>query len=93
MGNFTIECVGYNEEDGFVWSHEEQHQQLEIRCNDKIDNNSFTMEYYGDEGILIRILDLFAALKLDGAGVAHADDHGVAQLKAQLAEVLIAIGS
>ena len=53
MGNFTIECVGYNEEDGFVWSHEEQHQQLEIRCNDKIDNNSFTMEYYGDEGILI----------------------------------------
>ncbi len=53
MENFTIECVGYNEEDGFVWSHEEQHQQLEIRCNDKIDNNSFTMEYYGDEGIVV----------------------------------------
>lgn len=61
MENFTIKCFfyennvlkPYNEEEGFVWSHEEQHQQLEIHCNGEIDNNSFIMEYYGDEGILI----------------------------------------
>ena len=61
MENFTIECFfyennvlkPYNEEEGFVWSHEEQRQHLEIHCNGEIDNNSFIMEYYGDEGILI----------------------------------------
>lgn len=61
MENFTIECFfyennvlkPYDEEEGFAWSHEEQHQHLEIHCNGEDDNNSFTMEYYGDEGILI----------------------------------------
>ena len=54
MGNFTIKCL-YNGEykEELVWDYKEQNQVLEIRCNDKIDNNSFTMEYYGDEGILI----------------------------------------
>ena len=53
MNEFTIECVGYNEEDGIVLEHIEQHKHLEIRCNNKEDNNSFTMDYYGDEGIII----------------------------------------
>ena len=54
MGNFTIKCL-YNGEykEELVWDYKEQNQVLEILCNDKIDNNSFTMEYYGDEGILI----------------------------------------
>ena len=55
MGNFTIKCL-YNDkecEEELVWDYKEQNQVLEILCNDKIDNNSFTMEYYGDEGILI----------------------------------------
>ena len=53
MENFTIECVDYNEEEGIVLEHIEQHKHLEIRCNDEEDNNSFTMEYYGDEGIVV----------------------------------------
>lgn len=55
MENFTIKCF-YNDVEckkELVWNYKEQNQVLEIRCNDKIDNNSFTMEYYGDEGILI----------------------------------------
>lgn len=55
MENFTIKCL-YNDiecKEELVWDYKEQNQVLEIRCNDKIDNNSFTMEYYGDEGILI----------------------------------------
>ncbi len=53
MQNFTIECVGYNEDEGLVLNSEEQHKQLEIKCSGVSDNNSFTMEYYGDEGILV----------------------------------------
>lgn len=53
MENFTIECVGYNEEDVIVLEHIEQHKHLEILCSGIEDNNSFTMEYYGDEGIIV----------------------------------------
>ena len=53
MEKFTIECVGYNEEDVIVLEHIEQHKHLEIRCSGIEDNNSFTMEYYGDEGIIV----------------------------------------
>lgn len=55
MENFTIKCF-YNDvecKEELVWDYKEQNQVLEIRCNGEIDNNSFTMEYYGDEGILI----------------------------------------
>lgn len=55
MENFTIKCL-YNDKEckeELVWDYKEQNRVLEILCNDKIDNNSFTMEYYGDEGILI----------------------------------------
>ena len=41
MENFTIECVGYNEEDGIVLEHIEQYKHLEIRCNNKEDNNHY----------------------------------------------------
>ena len=54
MENFTIKCF-YNDvecKEELVWDYKEQNQVLEIRCNGEIDNNSFTMEYYGDEGIL-----------------------------------------
>ena len=53
MEKFTIECVGYNEEDVIVLEHIEQHKHLEILCSGIEDNNSFTMEYYGDEGIIV----------------------------------------
>lgn len=53
MENFTIECVGYNKEDVIVLEHIEQHKHLEILCSGIEDNNSFTMEYYGDEGIIV----------------------------------------
>ena len=53
MEDFTIECVGYNEEDVIVLEHIEQHKHLEILCSGIEDNNSFTMEYYGDEGIIV----------------------------------------
>lgn len=55
MENFTIKCF-YNDvecKEELVWNYKEQNQVLEIRCNGEIDNNSFIMEYYGDEGILI----------------------------------------
>ena len=57
MENFTIKCV-YDNKD--ILGHEEivlesieQHILLEIRCGGIKDNNSFTMEYYGDEGIIV----------------------------------------
>ena len=55
MENFTIKCFYNNVEckEELVWDNKEQNQVLEIRCNGEIDNNSFIMEYYGDEGILI----------------------------------------
>ncbi len=57
MENFTIKCVYYNEEisghEEIVLESVEQHILLEIRCGGIEDNNSFTMEYYGDEGIIV----------------------------------------
>ena len=55
MEIFTIKCFykGVESKEELVWDYKEQNQVLEILCNDEIDNNSFTMEYYGDEGILI----------------------------------------
>lgn len=57
MENFTIKCVYYNEEisghEEIVLESVEQHILLEIRCGGIKDNNSFTMEYYGDEGIIV----------------------------------------
>ena len=54
MNEFTINCFYNNKEcEELVWDYKEQNQVLEIRCDNVIDNNSFIMEYYGDEGILI----------------------------------------
>ena len=55
MNEFTINCFYKNEEceEELVWDYKEQNQVLEIRCDNVQDNNSFIMEYYGDEGILI----------------------------------------
>ena len=55
MNEFTINCLYNNEEceEELVWDYKEQNQVLEIRCDNVKDNNSFIMEYYGDEGILI----------------------------------------
>ena len=55
MNEFTINCLYNNKEceEELVWDYKEQNQVLEIRCDNVIDNNSFIMEYYGDEGILI----------------------------------------
>lgn len=55
MKNFTLKCFynGVESKEELVWNYKEQNQVLEIRCNGEIDNNSFIMEYYGDEGILI----------------------------------------
>ena len=55
MNEFTINCFYNNNEceEELVWDYKEQNQVLEIRCDNVQDNNSFIMEYYGDEGILI----------------------------------------
>ena len=57
MENFTIKCVYDNKDilghEEIVLESVEQHILLEIRCGGIEDNNSFTMEYYGDEGIIV----------------------------------------
>ena len=57
MENFTIKCVYDNKDilghEEIVLESVEQHIPLEIRCGGIKDNNSFTMEYYGDEGIIV----------------------------------------
>ena len=57
MENFTIKCVYDNKDilghEEIVLESVEQHILLEIRCGGIKDNNSFTMEYYGDEGIIV----------------------------------------
>ena len=57
MENFTIKCVYDNKDisghEKIVLESIEQHILLEIRCGGREDNNSFTMEYYGDEGIIV----------------------------------------
>ncbi len=57
MENFTIKCVYDNKDilghEEIVLESVEQHILFEIRCGGIEDNNSFTMEYYGDEGIIV----------------------------------------
>lgn len=61
MGRFTIDCKwsdktyskDYNTEEGIVIEYEEYRNTFEIFCDGKPDNNSFVLDYYGDNGIEI----------------------------------------
>lgn len=51
--NISLKNGNYNEETGYIITYEEYHNTLEIICDNIEDNNSFTMTYYGDEGIVV----------------------------------------